>query len=293
MYDFESANETGNRAGALPRPPLLLTALEAARFSVEYPSSLVWDTLRPSRDVGRGRPVLVIPGFYADDGLTGRLRGHLRKQGWHVHGWRAGRNYGLTDAIVDALPARLDEVYERHQEPVAVVGWSFGGLLARWLAHERPDRVSRVVCLGSPWRSEGEVTRATAMFERSAARHGISERAREIVDTLRLPLDVPSTAIYSKTDGITHWRACALDDGPTCENIAVPSSHVGLVSNPLALAALDDRLAQDPRHPEPFRWSRCLWHATLGPVVDDEPRVVAAAAQSDEAIETAPLRVLR
>jgi pimeloyl-ACP methyl ester carboxylesterase len=289
MYDFEGAEEPGDSADALPRPPLLLTALEAARFSVEYPSSLVWDTLRPTSDVGRGRPVLVIPGFYADDGLTGRLRGHLRKQGWHVHGWRGGRNYGLTDAIVDALPLRLDEVYERHQEPVAVVGWSFGGLLARWLAHERPGRVSRVVCLGSPWRAQGEVTRATAMFERSAAKHGLSDRAREIVDTLRQPLDVPSTAIYSKTDGITHWQACTLDDGPTTENIAVPSSHVGLVSNPLALAVLDDRLRQDPQHPQPFRWSRCLWQATLGPVVDDEPHPAREAEDADQT----PVEVMR
>ena len=288
MYDFEGADEPAGSTDALPRPPLLLTALEATRFAVEYPSSLVWDTLRPTRDVGRGRPVLVIPGFYADDGLTGRLRGHLRRQGWHVHGWRGGRNYGLTEAIVDALPARLDEVYARHQEPVTVVGWSFGGLLARWLAHERPGLVRRVVCLGSPWRAQGEVTRATAMFERSATRHGLSERAREIVDTLRQPLDVPATAIYSKTDGITHWRACTLD-GPATENIAVPSSHVGLVSNPVALAVLDDRLAQDPTHPEPFRWSRCLWQATLGPLVDDEPR----PADEPKASDDEPLRVLR
>ena len=65
-----------------------------------------------------------------------------------------------------------------------VVGWSFGGLLARWLAHERPDAVRRVICLGSPWRPEGEVTRTTAMFERAADKHGLSPRAREIVATV-------------------------------------------------------------------------------------------------------------
>ena len=39
---------------------------------------------------------------------------------------------------------------------------------------------------------------------------------------------------------------------------AVPSSHVGLVSNPLVLAAVTDRLAQDPAAPEPFSWRRIL-----------------------------------
>ena len=265
MYDFEGTHAGDGKApGALPRPPVLLTALEAARLTVEYPASVVLDAVIPGRDVGAGHPVLVLPGFYAADGLTKRLRSHLRKAGYAPHGWGLGRNLGLTDAIVDGLPARLDDLHERHGEPVSVVGWSFGGLLARWLAHERPDAVRRVICLGSPWRPEGEVTRTTAMFERAADRHGLSPRAREIVATLREPLSVPCTAIYSKTDGILNWHSCALDDGPTSENIAVPSSHVGLVSNPLALAVLADRLAQDPEAPEPFSWPTALRRFTFG-----------------------------
>jgi pimeloyl-ACP methyl ester carboxylesterase len=270
MYDFEGTQQDGRSDGStpLPRPPMLLTALEAARVSIEYPASVVLDAVIPRRDVGGGHPVLVLPGFYATDGLTNRLRSHLRKAGYSPHGWGLGRNFGLTDAVVDGLPARLDELHDRHGERLSVVGWSFGGLLARWLAHERPDAVRRVICLGSPWRPEGEVTRTTAMFERAADKHGLSPRAREIVTTLREPLDVPCTAIYSKTDGILNWHSCALDPaadgGPTSENIAVPSSHVGLVSNPLALAVLADRLAQDPDDPEPFEWGRCLKRFALG-----------------------------
>ncbi len=266
MYDFEGSRPEGRSddSPALPRPPLLLTALEAVRLSVEYPSSVALDAVLPSRDVGGGHPVLVLPGFYATDGLTRRLRSHLRKAGYQAHGWGLGRNLGLTDAIVDGLPARLDDLHERHGQQVSVVGWSFGGLLARWLAHERPAAVRRVICLGSPWRPEGEVTRTTAMFERAADKHGLSPRAREIVATLREPLDVPCTAFYSKTDGVLNWRSCALDEGQLTENIAVPSSHVGLVSNPLSLAAIADRLAQDPYAPEPFDWARALRRFTFG-----------------------------
>jgi pimeloyl-ACP methyl ester carboxylesterase len=266
MYDFEGT-KAGDGQGTgqpLTRPPVALTALEMARVGIEYPSSVLLDALLPARQVGAGHPVLVLPGFYATDGLTGRLRAHLRKLGYRPHGWGMPRNYGLTDAVVDGLSARLTELHARYGEPVSVVGWSFGGLLARWLAHEHPDLVRRVICLGSPWRPEGEVTRTTAMFERAADRHGLSERAREIVETLREPLPVPCTAIYSKTDGIVNWRGCALDEGENCENIAVPSSHVGLVSNPLALAVVSDRLAQDPVHPEPFDWVRCLTRSVLG-----------------------------
>ncbi len=130
---------------------------------------------------------------------------------------------------------------------MSVVGWSFGGLLARRLAHEYPDRVARIVCLGSPWRAEGERTRATAMFERSRAKHGMSDRALDIITRLREPVPVPVTAVYSRTDGIVPWRGCRVDERlePLAENVEVLSSHVGLVSNPLVLRVVVDRLSRD------------------------------------------------
>jgi pimeloyl-ACP methyl ester carboxylesterase len=172
-----------------------------------------------------------------------------------------GANHGLTDEVLDGVLDRFDEVYARHEEPVSVVGWSFGGLLARWVAHQRPAQVRQVVTMGSPWRPEGERTRSTRMFERSRRVHGISERAEKVIDELRGAVPVFATAIWSKTDGIVPWQGCALDEddpGQRAENIHVPSSHLGLVSNPFALAALTDRLAQDPSDPTPFEWRRVL-----------------------------------
>ena len=90
---------------------------------------------------------------------------------------------------------------------MSVVGWSFGGLLARWLAHTHVDQVRQVIALGSPWRAEGERTRATAMFERSRRKNGISPQAHTIVDQLRAPVPVPLTAVWSKSDGIVPWRS--------------------------------------------------------------------------------------
>lgn len=261
MYDLtrHGAPSTAYAAAppALPRPSLLLTALEIGRFSVELPTSLLVDALVPASDEGHGRPVLVLPGFYSPDGATRRCRTHLDRLGYRTHGWGLGRNFGLTDEIIDGVLARFDEVYAEDGEPVSVVGWSFGGLLARWVAHQRPELVRQVVCLGSPYRPEGEHTRTTPLFERTARTHGLSSRALDVVETLRRPLPVPVTAIYSRTDGIVNWRGCTLGESEGV-NIAVPSSHVGLLTNPLALAALADRLAQDPLRPEPFRWSQCL-----------------------------------
>jgi pimeloyl-ACP methyl ester carboxylesterase len=245
MYDLtrHGADTTAyaDAPPALPRPSLLLTALEVGRFSVELSSSLVVDALVPAPDEGQGRPVLVFPGFFSPDAATRRCRSHLDRLGYRAHGWGLGRNVGLTDEIIDGVLARLEEVHTQHGEPVSVVGWSFGGLLARWVAHQRPDLVRQVVCLGSPYRPEGEHTRTTPLFERTARTHGLSTRALEVVETLRRPLPVPVTAIWSKTDGIVNWRGCALDESEGT-NVAVLSSHVGLLSNPLALAALSRSL---------------------------------------------------
>lgn len=266
MYDLSSRRTDDatptDTPPRLPTPSLLLTACEIGRVSLEYPSSLLLDALTPRSEEGNGRPVLVLPGFYSPDSATRRCRSHLRRRGYQPHGWGLGRNHGLTDDIIDGVLHRFDQVHGLHGEPVSVVGWSFGGLLARWVAHQRPQAVRQVVCLGSPYRPEGEHTRTTPLFERSARTHGLSTRALEVVDTLRRPLPVPGTAIYSRTDGIVNWRGCALD-GEDGENIDVPSSHLGLVSNPLALAVLADRLAQDPNDPEPFDWGRCLRRAFL------------------------------
>ena len=272
LYDLSSRRadastgipSTDTPVARLPKPSLFLTACEIGRASVEYSSSLLVDTLVPAADDGQGRPVLVLPGFYSPDSATRRCRSHLRGHGYHPHGWRMGRNFGLTDEIIDGVLARFDEVQARHDERISVVGWSFGGLLARWLGHQRSERVRQVICLGSPYRVEGEHTRTTPLFERAVRTHGFSTRAFEVVDTLREPLPVPVTAIYSKTDGMVNWRGCTIGETEDGENIAVPSSHVGLVSNPLSLAVLTDRLAQDPRHPQPFDWGSCLRRGFLG-----------------------------
>lgn len=263
MYDFRAAGigRDPDRRPDLPKPSLVLTAGEAFRAPGELVGSLVLGVVSaPLVDagLGAGRPVLVLPGFHSSDPVSKPLRSHLQRRGWETYGWGLGTNHGLTDAVVDGVLARFDEVYGDHQEPVSLVGHSFGGLLARWLAQQRPEHVRQVVTLGSPWRPEGERTRTTRMFERSRRTHGLSARAEAVVDELREPLLVFSTAIWSRTDGIVPWRGCALDDGPTTENIAVASSHVGLVANPLALAVLTDRLAQDPDRPVPFSWRRVL-----------------------------------
>jgi hypothetical protein len=86
----------------------------------------------------------------------------------------------------------------------------------------------------------------------------MTDRAEDALETLRKPLPVPTTAIFSRSDGLLDWRSCMVD-GPNSENVAVHSSHVGLVSNPLVLAVLTDRLAHIDSAPHvPFSWWICV-----------------------------------
>jgi hypothetical protein len=68
---------------------------------------------------------------------------------------------------------------------------------------------------------------------------------------------VPTTSIFTKTDGVVHWRGSvqhpdkAAGEQPT-ENIQVHASHCGLGVNPSVMIAIADRLAQAEGQWTPF-----------------------------------------
>ncbi|MBC7715945.1 MAG: alpha/beta hydrolase, partial [Pseudorhodobacter sp.] len=69
----------------------------------------------------------------------------------------------------------------------------------------------------------------------------------QLIEQIRRAPPLPTTSIYSRTDGVVAWQ-CSIDvEGPITENIEVTASHVGMGMNPLAHFAIADRLAQDPK----------------------------------------------
>jgi hypothetical protein len=77
-------------------------------------------------------------------------------------------------------------------------------------------------------------------------------------------LEVPATAIYSRTDGVASWQWCLENEGPRAQNIEVYGSHCGLGHNPAALVAIADRLAQPEGEWKPFKAPRGLRHLFPG-----------------------------
>ena len=224
-------------------PALPLYLSEPSRAVADYGLYLAARPLLSALPQGYGQPVLVLPGLMADDASTRPLRTTLRRLDYQVHGWRLGRNIGPTRACVDGLPRRLDDLADRYDRPVTLIGWSLGGIFARALARATPDSVRQVITLGSPFRLTCESqTRAAGVFNRFSHLH--VDSVSFSLESECTPLPVPATSIYSHADGIVHWQTCLETPGPQAENIAVHASHLGLGHHPAVVYAVADRLAQ-------------------------------------------------
>ncbi len=198
---------------------------------------------------GDGHPVLVLPGFMGSDLSTRALRAFLRERGYAAHGWRLGRNIGPTAQVVSGLARRLADLRRRYDRRVSCIGWSLGGVYARELARHHPDDVRQVITLASPFRHLDAVN--VPRFLRARREPHPDEAA--LRERLAAPLPVPTTAIFSRSDGIAAWRSCVGDPGPSSENLEVQSSHLGIGHHPVVLLTIADRLAQPEGRWRPFR----------------------------------------
>jgi pimeloyl-ACP methyl ester carboxylesterase len=216
---------------------------------------------------GDGHSVLVLPPFGASDAATSPMRVTLRGLGYSTHGWGLGQNLGPTSTILDGVPARLNELAERSGRTVSVIGWSAGGILGREAARRNPRAVRQVITLGSPFRlliDDRYRTHAAFLYKLAERWHAPPSDAI-LESSYRKPLlDVPATAVYSRTDGVASWQWCLEDEAPCAENIEVYGSHCGLGHNPAALVAIADRLAQPEGEWKPFTPSRVVRHLFPG-----------------------------
>jgi pimeloyl-ACP methyl ester carboxylesterase len=249
---------SGSSATELRRPSRLWRDLEMPRAMSELAAFYASRPMGWFAPRGDGHGVLVLPGFMASDASTRPLRGFLRRLGYDARPLQLGRNIGPTDAALDGLPRRLHEVQASTGRRVTLVGMSLGGVFARDLARSHADRVRQVITLGSPFRlpvrySGPEPTHAGALYRKLRSRHSVRAARRPEEDDLA-PLSVPSTAVFTRTDGVVPWQACIEREGAMSECVEVWGSHCGLGHNPLVLAVIADRLAQPEGRWRPFRF---------------------------------------
>jgi pimeloyl-ACP methyl ester carboxylesterase len=225
------------------KKPSSLLLMSEWRWMVEFGMSIAAGPALLRAKRGDGHPVLVLPGLLAGDRSTELLRGYLRALGHDAHGWELGSNFGGARGLRQKLHARLNEIANATGRRVSLVGWSLGGIYARELALDLPSRVRYVITLGSPFANDLSATNAQRVYEwvsgETLSDVSPADRAR-----LGGPLDVPTTSMFTKTDGIVNWRTSLLTESERAENVEVLASHLGLGLNPAVLWAIADRLAQ-------------------------------------------------
>jgi pimeloyl-ACP methyl ester carboxylesterase len=210
---------------------------------------------------GDGHPVLVFPGLIASDVSTRPLRSFLSNKGYSTSGWRQGRNLGLRHGVQEAMVDLVRDLSDTHRRKISLVGWSLGGLYARQLAKMMPDRVRSVITLGSPFAGHPKATNAWRVYEFASGRR--AEEDHRIGGSLSEPPPVPTTAIFSRTDGICAWQGCVEKSSTLAESIEVESSHCGMGHHPAVVYAVADRLAQAEGEWAPF--DRSGWRSLIYP----------------------------
>ena len=226
-------------------PPRWHTMLEGRIGAEASALMLQLPMLRMTLPRGQG-PVMVLPGFMADDASTWLLRRFLDSLGYTVSPWEMGLNRGPMMAYLPKLIDRLARWQAETGQQPSLLGWSRGGTLSREIARERPELIRSVVTLGSPVR--GGVG-STSISRLVTAQTGLSP---EQINTLlrerqHHPITTPITAIYSKTDGVVSWQACVDDLNPSVTHHVVAGSHVGLGFNASVYRLVAKALAQ--HHP--------------------------------------------
>jgi alpha-beta hydrolase superfamily lysophospholipase len=219
-------------------------------------------------DVTGSPPVIVVPGLWASDRTMRILRQFLIRSGYDAQGWGLGRNLagrgwdgklsdlsagwakgnrdrhyngeGQVPALCDQFGASVRARSERLGRPIALVGWSLGGFLAREAARDHPDHVSTVITLGSPLIGGPKYTFVNARYRRRG--FDVDWIAAETVARHETPLQCPVTSIYSKQDAIVHWSASIDRWTPQARHHEVRCTHTAFGFHPPTFALIKAEL---------------------------------------------------
>ena len=240
--------------------PRLLDSLLEPRAFLEIallPASLPLLLQAPAGD---GHPVLLLPGFLADEKSLIALKTFLTRKGYDVRTWGLGRNVGFQSKYVKALPQKIRHLHHKTGRKVSLIGWSLGGVFSMLCAHEATECVRSVITLGSPISVDQTGSQSPSMMQAiyrlvahplGSAAHVMQPRVKHLRE--RKPLPIPVSCLYSLGDGVVPPQEATIDGDPALhENIRVPGSHIGLGFNGLVLAIVADRLAQPEDNWQPF-----------------------------------------
>ena len=247
-----------DEARALRPPGPLLLALEG-RVAWEAGATLAVMPWLRRAPAGDGHPVIVYPGLVATDMSTLPLRTFLRQRGFDAHGWDLKRNYGPRAGVLEQSIERVLAIRRASRRRVSLVGWSLGGVYAREIAKLLPNDVRCVITMGTPFTGTPKATNAWRIYQLTSG-HKLDNP--EVLKLIRQAPPVPTTSLFSRTDGVVAWQCSIQEPGGRVENIELAASHVGMGLHPAAWYAIADRLAQREGRWKPFHregWRRWVY----------------------------------
>ena len=219
-------------------PPLRLLLGE---LRSGYESWRAWRTPGTTVETSAVEPcaVMLVPGFGTHPFRMRALRRGLAAAGHAVDDWGLGWNMGGTAAQLDLLCAGIEAAAARHGEPIALVGWSLGGLYAREAAKRVPHAVRLVITMGTPFSGDLHANNAWRAY------HWIT--GQDVAEP-PVPGDyaakppMRTIALWSARDGIVAPRSARGRTGERDEAVALRCTHLGFASHPSVLGALLDQL---------------------------------------------------
>lgn len=226
----------------IPPPPLFNVLLET-RAVTEWTSMFWLYPFIPKHKSKKSKPILLMPPYLGNDNSTIFVRKYLKSIGFKTYKWDLGVNM-INSKSLPKLIEKLDEIYEKHQEKVSLVGWSGGGLFAKIIANRYPEKVEQLITIGSPvWGVKNMKTPIikTLEFVRGAK---LRERNLKFIKELEEIPKVPITCIYTKTDGLIPWKNCmeAETFRDDIKNVEVFGSHCGMGANATVLLTVANAL---------------------------------------------------
>jgi pimeloyl-ACP methyl ester carboxylesterase len=179
--------------------------------------------------------VMLLPGFGASPFRMRWLARQLEQAGHRTKRWGMGANLGATADRFAQVEQRLLDLHAREGRPITLVGWSLGGVIARELAKAHPDKVAKVLTLGSPFSGSPRANNGWRAYQ-AIAGHRVDEPQIDTVLAEKPPVE--TVAIWSPRDGVVHPRSACGRPGERDRAVAVRCTHMGMVLSQTAARAV-------------------------------------------------------
>lgn len=242
---------TLTRPTPIARPSLVLLGAEPWRAAYEF-ARLKIGTPSRRQLPGDGHPVIIFPGLAADGSTVAPMRKHLDKLGYSAMDWGRGFNRGPSgnvDAWLAELAADVQNMLKPYDQKATLIGWSLGGFYAREVGKLLAPQLRQVITIGTPFNAAADHTHVGWVFK--LLNGAAPAYDPELTARLRTAPPLPTTSIYSKSDGIVAWQTCR-HENPSEQvlDIEVDGSHCGMGWNPAVLGIVAERLHATGRSPE-------------------------------------------